>query len=420
MALAHVEVALVFRTAAAAAAASRAVENTILVKCKQLSICHEVLWPRLRRVLEYAGKGCFFFQAELSHWCAENQVTVEGSELPHPVFEFVEAGFPKVITDLLVRHFRKPTIIQSISWPIALSGRDMVSIAKTGSGKTLAFILPAIVHTIGQPDRGRQKGASVLVLLPTRELAQQVEDVAKEYCRVTNLSITCLFGGAPKATQARDLERGVDIVIATPGRLMDFLEAGKTDLRRCTYLVLDEADRMLDMGFEPQIRKVVSQIRLSANHNITQIVEIVEEVDKQQRLIALLSEIMNKEDCKTLIFVETKRKADDLTRWMRRDGWPALCIHGDKGQSERDWALNEFRSGKTPILLATDVAARGLDWSSAEGKMWSVITLDRNRTFAQFGPHSWRPDHRSHTQIHRQHDIVMDSVAIRQSFLYLL
>ncbi|KAK6111379.1 DEAD/DEAH box helicase family protein [Brugia pahangi] len=336
-------------------------------------------------------------QVEIDRWFTDNQVTVEGNDLPRPVFDFKEAGFPQVLTDMLFANFQKPTVIQSISWPIALSGRDMVSIAKTGSGKTFAFILPAIVHTINQPPRGHQKSPSVLVLLPTRELAQQVEEVAKDYCRATDLLITCLFGGAPKATQARDLERGVDIIIATPGRLMDFLEIGKTDLRRCTYLVLDEADRMLDMGFEPQIRKVVSQIRpdrqtlmfsatwpkdvrklamdfltdaahlnvgsleLSANHNITQIVEIIDESNKQQRLMAILSDIMNKEDCKTIIFVETKRKADDLTRWMRRDGWPALCIHGDKGQSERDWALSEFRSGKTPILLATDVAARGLD-----------------------------------------------------------
>ncbi|CAG9536609.1 unnamed protein product [Cercopithifilaria johnstoni] len=336
-------------------------------------------------------------QVEIDKWFTDYQVTVEGNDLPRPVFDFKEAGFPQVLTDMLFANFQKPTVIQSISWPIALSGRDMVSIAKTGSGKTFAFILPAIVHTAGQPPRGHQKSPSVLVLLPTRELAQQVEEVAKDYCRATDLSITCLFGGAPKAAQARDLERGVDIIIATPGRLMDFLEVGKTDLRRCTYLVLDEADRMLDMGFEPQIRKVVSQIRpdrqtlmfsatwpkdvrklamdfltdaahlnvgsleLSANHNITQIVEIIDESNKQQRLMSILSDIMNKEDFKTIIFVETKRKADDLTRWMRRDGWPALCIHGDKGQSERDWALSEFRSGKTPILLATDVAARGLD-----------------------------------------------------------
>ncbi|VDK59269.1 unnamed protein product, partial [Gongylonema pulchrum] len=126
-----------------------------------------------------------------------NQVTVEGDDLPRPVFEFAEASFPPYVTDMLLANFKKPTVIQSISWPIALSGRDMVSIAKTGSGKTLAFILPAIVHTAGQSPRGHQKSPSVLVLLPTRELAQQVDEVAKLYCKVMNLSVTCLFGGAP-------------------------------------------------------------------------------------------------------------------------------------------------------------------------------------------------------------------------------
>uniref|UniRef100_F1KXZ7 RNA helicase n=1 Tax=Ascaris suum TaxID=6253 RepID=F1KXZ7_ASCSU len=336
-------------------------------------------------------------QFEVDAWYQQNQVVVEGKSIPRPVFEFTEANFPAPITDLLYGSFQKPTIIQSISWPIAMSGRDIVSIAKTGSGKTLAFILPAIVHTANQQARSHREGPSVLVLLPTRELAQQVQDVAKDYCKVMGQSLTCLFGGAPKSGQARDLERGVDVIIATPGRLMDFLESGKTNLKRCTYLVLDEADRMLDMGFEPQIRKIVSQIRpdrqtlmfsatwpkdvrklamdfqtdaahlnvgsleLAANHNITQIVEVLEESSKQQRLISILSDIMSEPECKTIIFVETKRKADDLTRWMRRDGWPALCIHGDKGQSERDWALGEFKAGKTPILLATDVAARGLD-----------------------------------------------------------
>ncbi|KHN76035.1 putative ATP-dependent RNA helicase DDX17, partial [Toxocara canis] len=336
-------------------------------------------------------------QYEIDAWYQQNQVTLEGKDIPRAVFEFTEANFPTVITDMLYATFQKPTTIQSISWPIAMSGRDIVSIAKTGSGKTLAFILPAIVHTAGQPARSHRDGPSVLVLLPTRELAQQVQEVAKDYCKAMGQSLTCLFGGAPKSGQARDLERGVDIIIATPGRLMDFLETGKTDLKRCTYLVLDEADRMLDMGFEPQIRKIVSQIRpdrqtlmfsatwpkevrklamdfqtdpahlnvgsleLAANHNITQLIEIMDESNKQQRLMTILSQIMNQPECKTIIFVETKRKADDLTRWMRRDGWPALCIHGDKGQSERDWALGEFKSGKTPILLATDVAARGLD-----------------------------------------------------------
>lgn len=123
-------------------------------------------------------------------------------------------------------------------------------------------MLPAIVHTINQPPRGHREGPSVLVMLPTRELAQQVQEVSKDFCHALSLKMTCLFGGAAKGGQARDLERGVDIVVATPGRLLDFLEAGTTNLRRCSYLVLDEADRMLDMGFEPQIRKIVSQIRV--------------------------------------------------------------------------------------------------------------------------------------------------------------
>uniref|UniRef100_A0A915AEL0 RNA helicase n=1 Tax=Parascaris univalens TaxID=6257 RepID=A0A915AEL0_PARUN len=336
-------------------------------------------------------------QFEVDRWMQENQVTVHGRDVPRPVFEFNESGFPEVLVNMLYSNFERPTIIQSISWPIASSGRDIVSIAKTGSGKTLAFILPGIIHTTKQPPRGRGEGPSVLVLLPTRELAQQVQEVSREYCKAMGLSVTCLFGGAARGSQARDLERGVDVAIATPGRLLDFLESGTTNLRRCSYLVLDEADRMLDMGFEPQIRKIVSQIRpdrqtlmfsatwpkevralasdfqsdhaflnvgsleLAANHNITQVVEVVEEYQKQGRMMSLLTDIMNQPECKTLVFVETKRKADDLTRSMRRDGWPTLCIHGDKNQGERDWVLSEFKSGKTPILLATDVAARGLD-----------------------------------------------------------
>ncbi|VDP33577.1 unnamed protein product, partial [Heligmosomoides polygyrus] len=336
-------------------------------------------------------------QYEVDQWIAANQVTLDGRGIPRPVWEFGEANFPNELSDLLYAKFQKPTVIQSISWPIAMSGRDIVSIAKTGSGKTLAFMLPGLIHTTKQTPRQRNEGASVLVLLPTRELAQQVQEVSVDFCNALGLKMTCLFGGASKGPQARDLERGVDVVVATPGRLLDFLDNNTTNMKRCSYLVLDEADRMLDMGFEPQIRKIIGQIRpdrqtlmfsatwpkevralasdfqkdaaflnvgsmeLAANHNITQLVDVLEEHAKQARLMQLLNDIMNQPECKTIIFVETKRKADDLTRWMRRDGWPTLCIHGDKNQGERDWVLSEFRAGKTPIMLATDVAARGLD-----------------------------------------------------------
>uniref|UniRef100_A0A914HGX1 RNA helicase n=1 Tax=Globodera rostochiensis TaxID=31243 RepID=A0A914HGX1_GLORO len=323
-------------------------------------------------------------QADIDLWLTENEVTLQGSAIPRSIFFFNESGFPDPIVHLLSVHYRIPTTIQSISWPVALSGRDLISIAKTGSGKTLGFILPAIVHTMAQPPRRPNEGPAVLVLLPTRELAIQV---------------TCCYGGAPKAGQANDLRKGIDICVATPGRILDFMEANTTNMRRCSFLVLDEADRMLDMGFEPQIRKIVGQIRpdrqslmfsatwpkevralasdfqenpvhlnvgsleLAANHNIQQHVEVLDEYSKQGRLFELLDHIMRQRDCKTLIFVETKRKADEITRNMRRDGWPALCIHGDKEQKEREWVLSEFKDGKTPILLATDVAARGLDVS---------------------------------------------------------
>ncbi|XP_035258797.1 probable ATP-dependent RNA helicase DDX5 isoform X1 [Anguilla anguilla] len=335
---------------------------------------------------------------EVEQYRRTKEVTVKGRDCPNPMLKFHEASFPTYVIDVITKqNFTDPTPIQSQGWPLALSGKDMVGIAQTGSGKTLAYLLPAIVHINHQPFLEHGDGPICLVLAPTRELAQQVQQVAAEYGRASRLKSTCIYGGAPKGPQIRDLERGVEICIATPGRLIDFLEVGKTNLRRCTYLVLDEADRMLDMGFEPQIRKIVDQIRpdrqtlmwsatwpkevrqlaedflkdyvqinvgalqLSANHNILQIVDVCNDGEKDDKLLRLLEEIMSEKENKTIIFVETKRRCDDLTRRMRRDGWPAMGIHGDKSQQERDWVLNEFKYGKAPILIATDVASRGLD-----------------------------------------------------------
>ncbi|XP_071383531.1 probable ATP-dependent RNA helicase DDX5 isoform X1 [Centroberyx affinis] len=335
---------------------------------------------------------------EVEQYRRSKEVTVKGRDCPKPIMKFHEATFPSYVMDVIVKqNWTEPTPIQSQGWPLALSGKDMVGIAQTGSGKTLAYLLPAIVHIQHQPFLEHGDGPICLVLAPTRELAQQVQQVAAEYGRASRLKSTCIYGGAPKGPQIRDLERGVEICIATPGRLIDFLECGKTNLRRCTYLVLDEADRMLDMGFEPQIRKIVDQIRpdrqtlmwsatwpkevrqlaedflkdyvqinigalqLSANHNILQIVDVCNDMEKEDKLIRLLEEIMSEKENKTIIFVETKRRCDELTRRMRRDGWPAMGIHGDKSQQERDWVLNEFKYGKAPILIATDVASRGLD-----------------------------------------------------------
>ncbi|KAG5346688.1 DDX5 helicase, partial [Acromyrmex charruanus] len=335
---------------------------------------------------------------EVYHFRENAEITVKGDNIPNPIQYFEEGNFPPYVMEGIRREgYSQPTPIQAQGWPIALSGRDLVAIAQTGSGKTLGYILPAIVHIIHQPRINTGDGPIVLILAPTRELAQQIQEVANSFGETAAVRNTCIFGGAPKGPQAHDLERGIEICIATPGRLIDFLEKGTTNLCRCTYLVLDEADRMLDMGFEPQIRKIIEQIRpdrqvlmwsatwpkevralaedfltdyvhlnigsltLSANHNITQIIDVCQEYEKDSKLYRLLQEIDTEKENKTIIFVETKRKVDDLTRNIRREGWQAVCIHGDKNQQERDHVLQEFRSGRAPILVATDVAARGLD-----------------------------------------------------------
>jgi ATP-dependent RNA helicase DDX5/DBP2 len=322
---------------------------------------------------------------------------VEGRHVPKPVRNFEEASFPEYVLEEVARAgFKEPTPIQVQGWPIALAGKDMVGIAETGSGKTLAFLLPAIVHINAQPYLSRGDGPIVLVLAPTRELACQIQEECNRFGKSSKIKNTCCYGGVPKMQQSRDLQDGVEIVIATPGRLIDFLESDRTNLKRVTYLVLDEADRMLDMGFEHQVRKITSQIRpdrqtlmwsatwprevqrlakdickedpvhinvgsldIRTAHTIRQYVEVVQEHDKRSRLRRLLDKVMD--GSRILIFAETKRGADELTREMRMDGLPALCMHGDKKQEERDWVLAEFKTGKSPILVATDVAARGID-----------------------------------------------------------
>ncbi|GIZ37568.1 hypothetical protein CKM354_000101100 [Cercospora kikuchii] len=337
-------------------------------------------------------------QAEVDDFRRKHQITVQGRDVPKPVHTFDEAGFPNyVINEVKAQGFANPTAIQSQGWPMALSGRDVVGIAETGSGKTLTYTLPAIVHINAQPLLAQGDGPIVLILAPTRELAVQIQEEVSKFGKSSRIRNTCVYGGVPKGGQIRDLARGVEVCIATPGRLIDMLEAGKTNLRRVTYLVLDEADRMLDMGFEPQIRKIIGQIRpdrqtcmwsatwpkeirqmandfqqnfiqvnvgshdLHANARITQVVEVVSDFEKRDKMLRHLEKIMEDKAHKILIFTSTKRVADDITRFLRQDGWPALSIHGDKQQNERDWVLNEFKTGKSPIMVATDVASRGID-----------------------------------------------------------
>jgi len=337
-------------------------------------------------------------ESEVQEYLAKNKITIDGNA-PKPIMSFEEANFPDYVMKRVMQEgYAEPTPIQAQGWPIALSGLNMVGVAQTGSGKTLGYVLPAIVHVNNQEPLKRGDGPIVLVLAPTRELAQQIHRVALDFGSSTKVRSVCVFGGANRNPQAWALEDGAEIVIATPGRLLDFMETNVTNMERCTYIVLDEADRMLDMGFEPQIRRIMGQIRpdrqvlmwsatwpdeirrlaedflddyvhinigsteLSANHNITQHIDVCEEHEKEDKLRRLLTELGSEEEVgKTIIFCDTKRKVDDVTRLIGDFGWNAMSIHGNKTQFQRDRVLREFRRSRTGILVATDVAARGLD-----------------------------------------------------------
>lgn len=325
----------------------------------------------------------------------KHEVTATGGDVPAPFMTFEDTGFPpEILREIQFAGFTSPTPIQAQTWPIALQNRDIVAIAKTGSGKTLGYLIPAFIH-LKRRHNNPQNGPTVVVLSPTRELATQIQDEALKFGRSARVSCTCLYGGAPKVHQLKELERGTDIVVATPGRLNDILEMRRIDFRQVSLLVLDEADRMLDMGFEPQIRKIVNEIppqrqtlmytatwpkevrkiagdllrnpvqvnignvdQLAANKSITQYIEVVPQMEKQRRLEQILRS--QERGSKAIIFCSTKKLCDQLAHSIGRS-FGAAAIHGDKSQGERDWVLNQFRSGKTPILVATDVAARGLD-----------------------------------------------------------
>lgn len=327
-------------------------------------------------------------------------IRVQGEGCPNPVSSFLQASFPQYVLDAMAEaNYVKPTAIQRQAWPVAMQGQDLVGLAETGSGKTLAFLLPALVHVNAQPVLQEGDGPLAVVLAPTRELAVQIHEECVRFGHPCGVSTICIYGGVPKQPQVHALRKAPEVLIATPGRLADLLSSKKTELSRCTYVVVDEADRMLDLGFEPQLRGLVNQMRPDrqtlmfsatwptevqtlascfllpgfllvevggalveagkANALIEQHVVMCDEASKLAKLIALLEELMD--GSKLLIFCSSKRRCDMLTRELRLDGWPCLTIHGDKAQEERDWVLQEFKEGNQPVLVATDVAQRGLD-----------------------------------------------------------
>jgi superfamily II DNA/RNA helicase len=287
-----------------------------------------------------------------------------------------------------------PTPIQSIAIPVALKGQDLIGIAKTGSGKTAAFVLPGLIHITRQEPMQPGDGPIALVLSPTRELAQQTSQVCQDFAQSLGVRQCCVFGGASLGGQAAELRRSPAFVVACPGRLNDFIDRGTVSMARVSFLVLDEADRLLDMGFEIQIRKIIGTItgqkqtlmfsatwpkavrqlandflvtpvhmvigssELTTNASITQIVEHVAEYEKLGKCVAFLEQHMGD---KVIIFTKTKRSADDLADNLSAKRMEAYALHGDKAQAARDHVLMRFRRSKAGILVATDVAARGLD-----------------------------------------------------------
>ncbi|RKP13519.1 P-loop containing nucleoside triphosphate hydrolase protein [Piptocephalis cylindrospora] len=348
-------------------------------------------------------------------------VEATGTDVPDPVLTFADSALQELMKEnVALSGYVTPTPVQKYSVPIVDAGRDLMACAQTGSGKTGGFLFPILSqaykagpkpspaqdHPSGSRyvPRSRKALPLALVLAPTRELASQIWDEARKFAYRSWVRPCVVYGGAEIGQQLRNMDRGCDLLVATPGRLVDLLERGRVSLANIAYLVLDEADRMLDMGFEPQIRRIVEgedmpgvqnrqtlmfsatfprDIQLlardflkeyiflsvgrvgSTSENITQKIEYVEDEDKRSVLLDILHSATPgtgpESTGLTLIFVETKRMADALSDFLVRQRFPATSIHGDRTQRERERALDLFRSGKTPVMVATAVAARGLD-----------------------------------------------------------
>ncbi|PHH76511.1 hypothetical protein CDD82_3961 [Ophiocordyceps australis] len=328
-------------------------------------------------------------------------IKVKGKNVPKPVQKWAHCGLTRQTLDVIeALKFEKPTSIQMQAIPALMSGRDVVGVAKTGSGKTLAFLLPMFRHIKDQSPLKDTDGPIGLILAPTRELATQIHKDCRPFLKSMGLRAVCAYGGAPVRDQIAELKRGAEVLVCTAGRLIELLAANQgrvTNLKRVTYMVLDEADRMFDMGFEPQVMKIFANLRpdkqtimFSATmpklidsltkkvlnnaveitvggrsvvaKEVEQVVEVRQDNTKFLRTLELLGELYKRdEDARTLIFVERQEKADDLLKQLMTKGYPCMSIHGGKDQVDRDSTISDFKNGVVPVLVATSVAARGLD-----------------------------------------------------------
>ncbi|KAI1136299.1 DEAD-domain-containing protein [Hypoxylon sp. FL0543] len=341
-------------------------------------------------------------ESDIAAFLAKHQITVTDPLSAHPlrpIIEFSHLPPSALIARNPFASFKAPTPIQAASWPFGLSGRDIVGVAETGSGKTIAFGLPLISAVLGMPKSKGSGRIRAVVVSPTRELAMQTNEQLAKLGDLVGLKTVCVYGGASKDDQRVQL-RKADVVVATPGRLKDFLEEGAVKLDGAKFVVLDEADRMLDKGFEDDIKRIigctprkgerqtlmftatwpqsvqalastfmVSPVKiqiggnesgdLQANTRIEQRVEVVDPRGKETRLLQLLKAQPKNE--RVLVFCLYKKEATRVEGFLQQRGIKVVGIHGDLKQEQRTRSLEAFKTGQTPVLVATDVAARGLD-----------------------------------------------------------
>ncbi|XP_043598279.1 probable ATP-dependent RNA helicase DDX23 [Bombus pyrosoma] len=369
-------------------------------------------------------------------------ITIKGGRIPDPIRSWKESGFPKEILDIIDKvGYKDLTPIQRQAIPIGLQNRDIIGVAETGSGKTLAFLIPLLLWITSLPKIERleeaDQGPYSIILAPTRELAQQIEEETNKFGQPLGIRTVVVVGGLSREEQGFRLRMGCEIVIATPGRLIDVLENRYLVLNQCTYIVLDEADRMIDMGFEPDVQKILEYMpvtnlkpdnedaeneeKLLANYNTKkkyrqtvmftatmppaverlartylrrpavvyigsvgkpterteQIVHIMGEADKRKKLMEILSRGV---EPPVIIFVNQKKGADVLARGLEKLGYNACTLHGGKGQEQREYALASLKSGSKDILVATDVAGRGIDIKDVS----MVINYDMAKTIEDY------------------------------------
>lgn len=345
-------------------------------------------------------------QAEIDAFVTEHFISVtdpDKSSTPYrPIVSFKYLPITDPAQRAPFADYKQPTPIQAAAWPYLLAGRDVIGVAETGSGKTMAFGVPCIRHIMSITEKKRKDSIKACIVSPTRELALQIHEQLTKLATPAGLKAACVYGGVNKDAQ-RETLRGASIIVATPGRLNDYIEEGSIDLSQVRFVVLDEADRMLDKGFEMEIRKIINttstkkrqtlmftatwptEVRdlaatfmtsavkiaigdnptgeLRANTKIVQEVEVIDPYAKNDRLVSLLKQYQSGKNSKEriLIFCLYKKEATRIEGFIRSKGFNVAGIHGDLSQQQRTASLDAFKSGKTPLLVATDVAARGLD-----------------------------------------------------------